>query len=365
MAEYLHIGYVPYSVDLSHPDDRRRFPYFAKRNSVNFEIADHRKKYDVIILPAPANLTRWQKYKRQHPGTKFIFEMVDSLIYQNDWFNILFKGVGRFLTSKESRPCFIHRNLLIKWIKRADHVLCSNPKVYDNISGWNRNVSLSLDYLQHEYHILKSDYSINGKMKLFWEGQSVVLPQLLAFKEVFKAVNSYCELHVVSTESYPRFGQFWKKSTQSLLNQLPISTYFHKWNLQENAALFSSFDCGIIPLNKNDKYGWHKPANKLISFWFSGLPTLASNTPAYMQVAKLTNEKFICSGTHDWIEKIREIKQLSANERENIARKQLKDATRLYSNEIYDKDWLRLLNSVSHAANKPVDISRKDFNVAV
>ena len=45
----LKIGYVPYLPDLSQPGDRRRFPYFAKRNNVPFEIADKNKESDLKV----------------------------------------------------------------------------------------------------------------------------------------------------------------------------------------------------------------------------------------------------------------------------------------------------------------------------
>ncbi len=61
----LRIGYVPYSSDLSQPADRRRFPLFAKNNNVTYEIANVNKVYDIIILPAPANLSKWLIYKKK------------------------------------------------------------------------------------------------------------------------------------------------------------------------------------------------------------------------------------------------------------------------------------------------------------
>ena len=82
MYKDLRIGYVPYAPDLSHPDDRGRFPYFAKRNGISYEIANTNKTYDVVLLPAPANLSKWLLYKQRNPRTKFIFLMLDSLIYQ-------------------------------------------------------------------------------------------------------------------------------------------------------------------------------------------------------------------------------------------------------------------------------------------
>ena len=106
MQTNLKVGYIPYSPDLSQPADRRRFPHFAERKKMAYEIADPKKKYDVIILPAPSNLSKWLSYKRKNPSTIFIFEMVDSLIFPTDIFSKFFKGVGRFLQGKDSRVYF-------------------------------------------------------------------------------------------------------------------------------------------------------------------------------------------------------------------------------------------------------------------
>jgi hypothetical protein len=363
MFKHLQIGYVPYNSDLSHPDDRRRFPFFAERNDVKFEVADSRKSYDIILLPAPANLSHWLLYKKRNPHTRFIFEMVDSLIYQSDAFNTLFKGIGRFMIGKESLPYLDHKNLLIKWLKIADVVVCSSPKIKTEIEKWNTNVLVSLDYLEHEYKFLKKDYSIKGKMKLLWEGQGVVLPHFLHFKNMFKQVSSFCEIHVVTSESYPLFGQFVKKNVATILNQLPIETHFHKWSLNSNSTLFSQLDCGVIPLNKDDVYGWHKPANKLISFWFSGLPTLASNTPAYMDVANRTDNNLLCSTEEEWVAKIHQMREMKAEEREFLARKNFDYAHTLYSNEAHDMLWINLFESLNAIQPKKTEVFRPNFSM--
>lgn len=363
MFKHLRIGYVPYKADLSHPDDRRRFPFFAERNDVNFEVADSRKSYDVILLPAPANLSQWLLYKKRNPDTRFIFEMVDSLIYQSDTFNTLFKGIGRFMIGKESLPYLDHKNLLIKWLTIADVVVCSSSKIKKEIEKWNTNVLVSLDYLEHEYKFLKKDYSIKGKMKLLWEGQGVVLPHFLHFKNMFKQVSSICEIHVVTSESYPLFGQFVKKNVNTILNQLPIETHFHKWSLNSNSTLFSQLDCGVIPLNKDDVYGWHKPANKLISFWFSGLPTLASNTPAYMDVANKTDNNLLCSTEEEWVAKIHQMREMRAEEREYLARKNFDFAHTLYSNEAHDMLWMNLFENLNAIQPEKAKVLRPNFSI--
>jgi hypothetical protein len=363
MFKNLQIGYVPYNPDLSHPDDRRRFPFFAARNNVDFEIADIKKCYDIVVLPAPANLSQWLLYKKRNPNTKFVFEMVDSLIYQSDISNILFKGVGRFLIGKESFPYLDHKSLLIKWLKIADVVICSSQKIKVEIEKWNPNVMVSLDYLEHEYKFLKTDYSIKGKMKLFWEGQGVILPHFLHFKEVLKKISSFCELHVVTSEAYPLFGPFVKKNVEVVLQKLPIDTHFHKWDINRNCTLFSKFDCGVIPLNKKNIYSWHKPANKLISFWLSGLPTLTSNTPAYTDLANKAEGNLLCSTNDDWISKIHEIREMKAEEREHLARKNFNFARTFYSNEAHDAFWINLFENLHVTRQRNVEIILPNFSL--
>lgn len=346
MYKNLKIGYVPYNPDLSHPDDRRRFPYFAKRNNVHFEIADSNKIYDIILLPAPANLTKWLLYKKKNPQTRFVFEMVDSLIYQSDTFNTLFKGVGRFVLGKEALPSVNHKEVLIKWLKMADVVMCSSEKIKSDIEKWNSNVVVSLDYLEHEYKFLKTDYSIKGKMKLLWEGQGVILPHFLHFKSMFQKVSSFCELHVVTSETFPKYGQFVKKDVATFLQQLPIDTHFHKWDMNKNSTLFSQLDCGIIPLDNKNTYGWHKPANKLISFWFSGLPTLTSNTPAYIDAAGDSNTGLLCNDEEEWVEKLYQLSKMRTDEREHLAKENFNYARALYSNEAHDNVWMNMFENL-------------------
>lgn len=342
-APEITIGYVPYSDDLSHADDRRRFPYYARRHNVPYEIADARKAYDVILLPAPSNLTKWWLYRKKHPKTVFVFEMVDSLIHQSDLFNTVAKGVGRFLIGKEDRPVLNHKKFLMKWLRAADIVVCSNPVTKETIREMNKEVWFSLDYLEHEYHFLKQDYHIDKKMKLFWEGQGVVLPQLLHFKSVFERVSSFCELHVVTSGKFPKYGPFISQDTKFFLKQLPIDTHFHLWDNEKNGELIAGFDCGIIPISRSDAYAWHKPANKLVSFWLSGVPALASDTPAYKDLTTGFEYEVLCSDLDEWISRITQIFEMAPEERKAIAEAQYKRAIERSSNKLHDEFWRGLL----------------------
>lgn len=344
----LKIGYVPYLPDLSQPADRRRFPFFAKQHQVNFEIAKENENYDVILLPAPANLSKWLIYKRKHPNTKFIFEMVDSLIFPSDLFSTLFKGLGRFLLRKESLLFINYKKLITDWLKIADVVICSSTELQKVIEKWNKNVAVSLDYLQNEYEKSKADYSVNGKMKLLWEGQSVTLSHFSILKDVFKQVNSFCELHIITAEKYPLFGNLKYKDVEQILKELPIKTVFHKWELNKNSEIFNQCDCGIIPLNKKNKMAWHKPTNKLISFWFASLPALVSATPAYVEMMKNAETDFYCYGTDDWVAKIKKVYSMTDGERKRMALKNLDYVRTHFSNDALDRVWFKVFEKLEH-----------------
>ncbi len=342
----LSIGYVPYELSLAAPGDRRRFVYFAKKNGIPFELAKTNKFYDIILLTPHSNLSSWLSYKKKHPGTKFIFEMVDSLVFSSDLVRNIFKGAGRYVSSKESRLYLNYKTPILKWVKIADAVICSSTELKNIIEAFNKNVFVSLDYLQNEVKSLKTDYEINGKMKLAWEGQGAMLENLLKFKNVFKNVSSFCELHIITDSSYNKFGNHFKKDVFKILDKLPITTVFHKWVIYKNYEILSQCDCGIIPLNNKNLMGWHKPANKLISFGYAGLPTVVSNTPAYVEFMQKMNSQLYCSTEQEWISKITLIKDMSANERELYAANQLQYISTNFSEDALSQTWFDIFNSV-------------------
>ncbi len=338
----LKIGYVPYLPNLSQPADRRRFPYFAKANNIPFEIAGINKKYDVILLTAFANLSQWLVYKKKHPETKFIFEMVDSLIFSPNLFDSIFKGVGKFITGKESALHFKYKNILIAWFKNADLVICSSKGTKKFIEKWNRNVVYSLDYMQNEVLNVKSDYTISGKMKLVWEGQGVVCQQLLCYKELFKKVNDFCELYIITDETYPKYGGLINKNISTIIDQLPITTYFNKWEIYKNFEMLIDYDCGIIPLDKTNKMAYYKPANKLVSFSFAVLPTIVSDIPAYVEFLNEAGTQLYVTDIDEWVSKLKFIKNSTPQERKDIARKNLDYVTQKYSNQALHLSWYRI-----------------------
>ncbi len=342
----IKIGYVPYLNDITQPANRRRFLYFAKRKNVPFEIADPQKNYDILLVTAQGNLSEWLIYKKKHPDTKIIFEMTDSVIFSADIFRTLFKGVGRYLLKREKSLYLNYKTPVRKWLKLADVVICSSNEVSKKISQLNRNIIISLDYLESEYRFLKKEYHVGEKLKLVWEGLGVSLHHLLSFKEVFKKINPFCELHIITSKEFPGWGNINKVHVNSVLKNLPIETIFHPWEISTKDELLSKCDLGIIPLNKKNLFAWHKPANKLISFWFTGLPVLVSDTPAYLDMMNAASENYYCKDAKDWVSKINRFKELSDIERKKIAEKNYTYVKKHCSDEALDKVWLEIFSKV-------------------
>lgn len=342
----LKIGYVPYLNDMSHPGNRRRFPYFAKRKNISFEIAEPNKPYDIVLLVGQANISEWVLYKRKHPETKFIFEMTDSVIFNSDIFRTLFKGVGRFILRRETLLYFNYKKPVEKWLRMADVVICSSREVKEKVSKWNKNIVISLDYLESEYRFLKTEYEVGEKLKLVWEGLGVSLHHLLNFKQVFKEISSFCELHIITSRQFPGWGNLTKIDVNCILKQFPIKTIFHEWHVETKDEILSSCDLGIIPLNKRNLFAWHKPANKLVSFWFTGLPVVVSNTPAYLDMMHAAEETFYCADHSDWITKINQFKALSPRERKSISEKNHLFVKTCCSDEALDNVWIEIFEKV-------------------
>ncbi len=116
--------------------------------------------------------------------------------------------------------------------------------------------------------------------------------------------------------------------------------------MYNNYKMLSQFDCGIIPLNNSNFLAWHKPANKLISFWFTGLPAIVSNTPAYTEMMNDLSEEMYCASASEWIAKTKEIYNLKPEEREALAKKNLDYVRKNYSDMALDVVWKEIFESL-------------------
>ena len=91
---------------------------------------------------------------------------------------------------------------------------------------------------------------------------------------------------------------------------------------------------------------WHKPANKLISFWFAGVPTIVSGTPAYTELMQDAGTDLYCSDDEEWISGIKKIYDMTSAERKNLAEKNLRYVKTYYSDEALDSAWFKIFEKL-------------------
>ncbi|MCO6497396.1 MAG: glycosyltransferase [Chitinophagaceae bacterium] len=344
------IGYVPYSADLSQPGDRRRFPYFAGRHNIPFEIADPGKEYETLVLTGSSNLSLWLKYKKKYPGVKVIFEMVDNLIFAPDWYFRMFKGVGRYLNRREKALHLNYSKLVMDWIGLADVVLCSNNVLKEKAKEINPKSFLSPDYLESEYSLRKDDYQLKEeKLNLVWEGLSSLIWPFFEYADLLKEASSFCRLYILSNEKYPAIPGLYHKDVKSRVQQLPIEVTFYPWDLKTHTQIMTKADCAIIPISRKSTFMWNKPGNKLVSFWFLGMPAVTSATPAYQELMQGAGLDYCASDTGDWLEKLRALHAMKPEERKAIAEKGYAFVKENFSDVRLDEIWIKAFDTIGRS----------------
>ena len=303
----LRIGYVPYSDALDRPGDRRRFPYYANRRGIHFEIADSKKTYDLVILSARADISIWSRY----PGAKLVYDLIDSYlaIPQTDLKGRL-RGLFKFLSGQSRYLQLNHWKAIADMCVRADAVVCSTQEQKNDIINFCPNVHLILDAHMGVTRTVKSDYGAHQPFRLVWEG----LPQTLDSLELIRpAIDRLryqypIEIHIVTDREYFRYlGQFCKTSALKKAQRIFPDVHFHEWNEVNCADIICSCDLAIIPLSLTDPFAAGKPENKLLLFWRMAMPVVTSASPAYARAMQSAGMNFTAKNEVDWLAMLKQL----------------------------------------------------------
>jgi hypothetical protein len=342
----IRVAYWPYDKDCAVPGDRRRFAFYAKERNIHFEIADTSKLYDVVYLTYGCDLGRWISYKKTNPGTKIVFELIDSYLMEDAGLFTFFRGVVRFITKKESRLFLNYRKALQKMVAVSDAVVCSTPIQKEDLSRYNNNIHISLDYFSNDIIKHKILYTNNGKLKLVWEGQAYTVKNLLVINDVLEALKAEVELHII-TDPVIRFPfKIFNKKTSRLLKALKCNYYQHEWTRSTFSEIISGADLAIIPISSKQRLMWNKPENKLLLLWQIGIPVFTSDTPAYKRVMDKAGFHFYCHTPEEWIQKIKQY----MNEKEEQRKLNVSLATKYlennHSKQLILGKWDNIFDSV-------------------
>lgn len=343
------IGYWPNKVDLNSPGDRRRYIFYAKELDIPVHIASTKEIYDIVYLTMGCNITQWLDYKKAHPEVKMVFEIVDSYFLEDLNFFTAVRGLVRYLIGRESKLYINYRRAIKKMLITADAVVCSTPIQKEYFRPYNRNVHISLDYFSNDITHYKTDYSINGKLKLVWEGQSYTANNILHINEILEELKDEVELHIITDPEIKYPFKIFNKNTAKVLSSIPCDYYIHKWEKHTFSKIIAEMDLAIIPLG-NDKHivlTMNKPENKLLLFWQIGIPAITSTSPAYERVMDKAGLDLYCiDSKEEWISKIRNFIHASVQERKQLTCKASRYLENFHSREIVVQKWNDIFESL-------------------
>ena len=303
----LRIGYVPYSKNLHQPGDRRRFPYYAFKRQIKFEIADPNESYDLVILSSRADISVWSRYCKG----KLVYDLIDSyLAIPRSDFKGQLRGLFKFLSRQSRFLQMDYWHAIENMCSRADAVVCSTQEQRSDIMTFCSNVHIILDAHMGVARTVKEDYQSGSAFRMVWEG----LPQNLGSLELLVPIINQLrrryqiEIHVITDRKYFRYlGNRVLSDSVKFVQKIFPDVIFHEWQETTVAEIICACDLAVIPIPLTNKFALGKPENKLLLFWRMGVPVITSSTPAYLRAMESAGIDLVAKDETEWLVKIEEL----------------------------------------------------------
>jgi len=339
------IGYLPYTYKLSSPGDRRRFVWFCKEKKINYEIANLKKRYQIIYAVYGNNLSQLLEYKKVFPKTKIIFEIVDAYLEEKNFLIIYSRGLIRFLLGKEKILYLNYNNLLRKIISISEVVVCSTNYQKSYLKNLNKNTVISLDYIEDDFSkIIAKVKPQTNKIHIFWEGKIYSLKHLKILNNFSRKLREKIHIHILTDLSAEIIPNLYHLKAKNISRSFRFSFTIYQWDKKLVKKISNLCQMGIIPILENDKVAQSKPENKLILMWTLGLPVFTSPTKAYSFAMGKLNKKYICKDIKSWEKNLINFLKKSSYEKEKDFAEIQNILLKNYSKDKYLKVWERILN---------------------
>ena len=343
----MKIGYAPYSPALDQPADRRRFPFYAARRGIAFELADPQRDYDVVVVTPRADLDAWTRYQ---PGRcKLVFDLVDAyLAIPRSNPKAVLRGPAKFLAGEARHPFYSYRRALERILERADAATCATPEQARAIEPLCANVHPILDFHSGLVQRVKDDYRAGSPVHLVWEGLGENVRWFEEIRDALARVHlrHALVLHLITALEYRQFAQrFWRRQTSRIAARRFDHVRIHQWSEERVSVIATACDLAVIPLPLDRPLESGKPESKLVSFWRMGLPTVTSSTPAYARVMEAAGQDLHCDSGTAWEDAlVRLIEDTGARERAGRAGREFAETE--YGDERLLGAWDRMLGSL-------------------
>lgn len=304
-ARDLRIGYVPFEPTFNYPGDRRRFCFYARQRGLDFEIADPRKDYDVVVVSPGGDISVWQRYRGK---AKIIYQQIDSYLAagNRDWKSVL-RGTAKFAMRQNRHLLLDYAEGIRKMCRRADAVICTTAEQIEDIRPLCPNVRIILDFHATVAAKVKQDYAAGDVFNFVWEGLAGISQYFSQIRRVLEEIKRRRRIavHLVTDLEYGQYlhGKVGKRYTTDLARRTFGSldgVYLYAWNEQTAATIMTACDLALIPIDLRDPLACGKPENKLLIFWRMAIPAIVSATPAYARVMRDSGVHMACRTPQDW-----------------------------------------------------------------
>lgn len=296
-GKFLTFSYLGHSSTLEHPADRRRFAHWAKVRGVSL-VNGNADSADVLVLTTAAN---FEASTKNFDGP-VILDLVDGYFtYTPGIIEDVSRNVVRAIKGASSLKHIRYSNSLLSSIRKADAIVISSVEHLDFVSSHNTNIHVIEDNFSELIPAKSSVARIDSRyltemehkgFSIIWEGLGVNLKHLCSLASELGPFLTSTDsiLRIVTT---PTFYQISNKFLQVNSRKL-VEDSFGKaserislvpWSVPNLVEATRMSDIAVIPINQSDMLGSSKPANKLLSFWTLGVPTLFSPISSYVRVA--------------------------------------------------------------------------------
>lgn len=294
------VGYVPYGTSFVAPGDRRRFVAYARARRLAFEVARPDEHYDLVVLSELADFTVWSKY----PHGKVVFDFIDSyLAIPRRNLKQLFRGAFKYVIGAHKYLALDYKKTLEAMCRRADAVVCTTAEQQAEIIKHCPNVHIVLDVHTAAIRTVKTNYERSDVLRIVWEGLSVNVVQLREIGSVLHDLSErhQLQLELITDAVMPRyFGRLGSARTREMAQRIYSPVVVHPWKEQTFSDLVCACDVAIIPIDLSDPFAAGKPENKLLLLWRTGIPVVASATPAYRRSMLGAGLDLCCDNSEDW-----------------------------------------------------------------
>lgn len=221
-------------------------------------------------------------------------------------------------------------------------VACNEQK--KSIQVHNRNVYVIPDvsYYHREY-LPKRPKSVADAVTFVWDGQGHNFPYVhQILKNNIKFFRRPDVLVRVITD---RFDKVSGEDNEKKLVKLDINYEFFEWAPESYISLVATSDIGLAPVDMKCLHAKAKPENKIVNYGGLGLPTIASETDAYLAVSKGFNGLVtVCRNENGWTEAL----NYWLNEKQNlyVHSEQLHQFVKKeYKDDALTGAWFRILQA--------------------